>query len=761
MVQFAKGIILHKPGQAVKAIPRGNGMVEGYLLSFGNARDTDLEGQWFTKNTDLRLDYFPEYPVLYHHGMDSSTGLDPVGRIKSKNVDDIGLWVQAQLDLADQYGKEVYDLVQAKQFGWSSGAVDHLVQIDPSGEIKRWVLFEGSVTPTPAQPHKTTVRALKSLLDDHPIFALREFPSLAPQEKESEASEPEEPKVWNFGGASMKTSKRAAFVRKTLKDAGIENINDAQVMTIAAALDDEEAATMADDEFDPTMMAEDELDPTMMADDEFDPTMMAEDELDDAVMGDEDYLDPSTMEGDFDEDATLASEDGFYDETALSRRSRKGKKNQPRRKAFDLFTSLSDDPVLRYMQRMDQRQQRMEKRIKALAHSEAPGERNVGRGSTKAAQLRVIRDRADQPGAYKSAFMKWLRLGDRYMDSDDWNVMRKGERIEKPGEFSTKGLELLGFDRTKAYNITNAGSVGFGVPDDFVAELNKNIMVDADMARDCKQRTTTSDTILQPDLRTTDARRASAGRVAWVGESPSSGAEHEATEFTLGQIQLPIHVALTSYNATYSSLEDVAFDLQAEISSAFAEQIAIEYDDLLWTGSGQGRLAGIVTDTRVTGAVSAGVSTVGGYVASGAAAAIASGDPFKRMMLHLPPGYRKRAKWYMNSNTAAEISTLKDGEGRYLWGDAQGLNQGIPATFIGLPIVYNEYASDIAANAFPLIIADLGRGYLIGKRVDFSVRRFEDSATAKLDQVFFIGRARIGGQVIQPAAYKALKIAVS
>ena len=49
---------------------------------------------------------------------------------------------------AGSYARAVYDMVAAKQFGWSSGSVDHLVKIGENGEILVWPLIEGSITPT-------------------------------------------------------------------------------------------------------------------------------------------------------------------------------------------------------------------------------------------------------------------------------------------------------------------------------------------------------------------------------------------------------------------------------------------------------------------------------------------------------------------------------------------------------------------------------------------------------------------------------------
>jgi lipopolysaccharide export system ATP-binding protein len=115
----------------------------------------------------------------------------------------------------------------------------------------------------------------------------------------------------------------------------------------------------------------------------------------------------------------------------------------------------------------------------------------------------------------------------------------------------------------------------------------------------------------------------------------------------------------------------------------------------------------------------------------------------------------------LDPRTAEVVMQLKDGNGRYLWGDEQGLNSGVPTNLINRPIVFNEWASDIAAGAFPLILADLSRAYTIANRVEFSVKRFDDSTYATQDNTLLLGRARLGGMVTQPLAIKALKIATS
>lgn len=151
-------------GGAVKA--KANGIVEGYLIAFTDETAKDLDGEWFSKSTNLHLEDFPieGAPVLYNHGL-SEVEFKSLGKVIKAKIDDIGLWVQAQLDLREDYEKAIYELAKAGKLGWSSGAIAQSVDVDgKSGLIKSWVAYEASLTPTPAQPSLTQITAKSKLL---------------------------------------------------------------------------------------------------------------------------------------------------------------------------------------------------------------------------------------------------------------------------------------------------------------------------------------------------------------------------------------------------------------------------------------------------------------------------------------------------------------------------------------------------------------------------------------------------------------------
>lgn len=154
-------------GGAVKALPGGK--VGGYLVRFSTADDPDLQGDFFTKDTDFGP--HAKSIVFYHHGMDKTLGPRVLDEDASMKADDVGVWCEAQLDLRDKYAKAVYKLAKDGKLGWSSGTAQHLMQREAvkntKGGTANWVKFwplglDASLTPTPVEP-RTEAAAIKSL----------------------------------------------------------------------------------------------------------------------------------------------------------------------------------------------------------------------------------------------------------------------------------------------------------------------------------------------------------------------------------------------------------------------------------------------------------------------------------------------------------------------------------------------------------------------------------------------------------------------
>ena len=154
----------------VKFVEGSEDMIEGLAIPFGGpVSGKDLDGETFTPETDLALDWYPQgRPLLYDHGTDTKMGTQVIGRQTSHKVTDEGIWIDAQLNRAHRYWSVVKELVGKQKLYFSSGSVKHLVQIASNGAIKRWPWTEQSLTPTPANPYavvgvKRAEAAVKSL----------------------------------------------------------------------------------------------------------------------------------------------------------------------------------------------------------------------------------------------------------------------------------------------------------------------------------------------------------------------------------------------------------------------------------------------------------------------------------------------------------------------------------------------------------------------------------------------------------------------
>jgi HK97 family phage major capsid protein len=135
--------------QAIKAIApftlAGRGVVYG---------GEDLTGDRFSKDTDFGATRsFVGMPVYYDHALGGIKS--QIGMVKAWAPTDDGIDVQIELDRRHKYAQDVMKLAESGALGLSTGALPHLVE-RVNGEIKRWVVGEISLTPTPAEPRTTT-----------------------------------------------------------------------------------------------------------------------------------------------------------------------------------------------------------------------------------------------------------------------------------------------------------------------------------------------------------------------------------------------------------------------------------------------------------------------------------------------------------------------------------------------------------------------------------------------------------------------------
>jgi guanylate kinase len=101
----------------------------------------------------------------------------------------------------------------------------------------------------------------------------------------------------------------------------------------------------------------------------------------------------------------------------------------------------------------------------------------------------------------------------------------------------------------------------------------------------------------------------------------------------------------------------------------------------------------------------------------------------------------------------SEVRKLKTADGAFLW--QPGLVEGQPDRLLGYPVVEAEDMPDVATGAFPIAFGNFRAGYLIAERTATQILR--DPFTNK-PFVHFYATKRVGGQVLDSAAIKLLRI---
>lgn len=152
-------------GSAVKAL--GDGRIGGILVPFGTPETADVQGEYFTPETDFGLEDITRLRAVYHHGFTKALGRKRIGSAVATMTAE-GIAVEATLDLNDPAVKSLHDaIVSGRPMWWSSGSANHLVErtaVKGAYRIDSWPLIEASLTPKPVDP-RARAHALKGLID--------------------------------------------------------------------------------------------------------------------------------------------------------------------------------------------------------------------------------------------------------------------------------------------------------------------------------------------------------------------------------------------------------------------------------------------------------------------------------------------------------------------------------------------------------------------------------------------------------------------
>ena len=328
---------------------------------------------------------------------------------------------------------------------------------------------------------------------------------------------------------------------------------------------------------------------------------------------------------------------------------------------------------------------------------------------------------------YSALFANWSRSGHSDMEVRSANMT--GDRAQIRASMSSG----------------SAGDGGYLAPTEWDRNIYKALRVVSPMRRIA--------TVKQTSVGAYSVLWNTAGwGTGWVGETASRPATSTPTlaPVVFGHGEIYANPAVTQ-----TLLDDAQFKIEDWLSTEVSDQFAKQEDVAFISGDGVNKPKGFLTyvpgganeTTHPGGAIT--------VVPMGHAANIVP-DTLISFAASLPAAYRQNAVWLMNSQTAAALATLKDGQGNYLWRSAFLVGQ--PATLLGFAVEIDENMPGIASGNLPIAFGDFARGYLINDRA--GVRILRDPYTNK-PFVNFYTTKRVGGGVFDPLAIRVLKMAAS
>jgi HK97 family phage major capsid protein len=684
-------------GGALKALPGGR--VGGYLIMFGGQ---DLTGEHFTSETDLKWSGGDTRPALYHHGQDETLNGQELGdgwkRIKT---DDIGLWVETQLNLRDEYEQAIYDLTKAGKLGLSSGSAAHMILKEDNGKITRWPIVEGSFTPTPAEP-RTTVLPLKAA-PFTPLKTLAQPPAAETAEPPKEDATKGDPDGDSAGDAALVPAS-GKNIKAVKTSGGFKTMNLIEaIKKLVPGLADEQYAAI------------------------------------EAVLG---LAGITGSQSEQEADAIMAAMPGedqpirSADIAAAVAEAVKQLGIQP-----DSPNGKAGRPPYQFKPEPEPQQPDAGDAVKSVAlmrFGETPEAIKAVANDLYGSDYEVQRLKQHR------AFGKYARYGKEAIDATERKALKTV--ILTPTQLKAAVVNGVAVAALKAEMSEVVDSLGgYLVPEDMRLDMIERLPGRTTVRSRADVSSTSSDVMTRVKVTGGDNRYTSAMRVTWVGDSPAANAADSAPTF--GVEKTPIHIAKITVPVPMALLEDSAYPLSNKLGEWASQSYGLDEDAQFLTGNGIAKPEGVLPG-------STNLNTRLSEVINGSTSAV-DADKVIDVQYSLAQQYWQDAVWVMNRSTAGAVRQLKAGDGHYLWRD--GLEAGQPPTLLGFPVELNEAMPSIASNAYPILFGNFYEGYQIADRIGMSLLR-DEVTEAEQDIVKFLFRRRLGGQVKGEWAFATLKM---
>lgn len=218
---------------------------------------------------------------------------------------------------------------------------------------------------------------------------------------------------------------------------------------------------------------------------------------------------------------------------------------------------------------------------------------------------------------------------------------------------------------------------------------------------------------------------------AWIEE----GAALTFGDATFSQILLDAHKLHVAIKVTEELLFDNSFGLENYIIDQFGKALANAEEEAFLNGTGVGQPLGLFADK--------GGGTVANTVTE------LTTDAAISLVYALKRPYRKNASFIINDQLIAQLRTLKDNNGAYMWQPA--LTAGEPDKFLGYDVYTSQYAPSNA-----IAFGDY-KYYNIGDRGTRSFKQLNELFAGN-GMIGYVAKERVDGKLILPEAVQILKI---
>lgn len=353
----------------------------------------------------------------------------------------------------------------------------------------------------------------------------------------------------------------------------------------------------------------------------------------------------------------------------------------------------------------------------------------VERTETLQAEMRKVNPPASAaPGDTRTDDTNKVELEKRAFDT---YIRRGRQAVEQNAEL-----------RTYAGLNTNDGGAGgdYTVPTGFQKELEVKLKAFGGMLSVARiLNTSIGNTINWPTMDDTSN----------TGEWLTEAAPVSQLNPAFGQVNLASYLASSKQVLiSVQLINDSSFDLEGELSSAFAIRLGRTLNAAYTSGNGSGLPTGLLK----SGVISQSATAVGDPQSGNTDLNSVGYDDLDAVQAAVDAAYRANGSYMFSDATLQSLKKLKDSLGRPLW--ISSLTSAAPDTILGKKFVVNYSMPNIAAAAKSVIFGDFSK-YIIRNVGGVTMIRYNELYMPN-HQVGFQAYLRTDGQCIQPAAFAVL-----